>query len=75
MSATRQRSNALSALAQMACLGGPGDAVLDDLLRVLRDAVGFDISTYAVLDDSERVRDFRAGAHVPQQVAATYVRQ
>lgn len=75
MPALRQNTHGLSAIAQLACLGEPGDSVLEDLLRVLRGVVGFDVSSYAALDEREYLRDFRVSAHVPQQVAATYVRQ
>jgi len=75
MPSRRQRTSAMTAIAQMACLGVPGESVVDDLLLVLRDAVGFDVSSYAVLDHNAHLRDFHVSSSVPQQVASTYVRQ
>ena len=75
MPAPRQRSNALSALAQLACLGVPGDAVVDDLLLVLRDLVGWDLSVYMALDAQAGPADLRTSPGVTQQEMATYLRR
>ena len=73
MPPSRQNANALSALSQLACLGMPGDAVVQDLMRVLRALVVFDAWSYMTLDAENNVVDFHVAGEVAQAVASGYL--
>ncbi len=73
--AAPRSASALSALAQLACLPVSGDAMLDELLLVLRDVVPFDLAAYVAYGDGGQLEDVRLSAGMSQQVSANYVQR
>lgn len=73
MTTHRRPTQALSVLAQMACLGVPGDALLDELMRALRDLVPFEGWSYLTYDAQGHFREERPSANVAQPVQAAYI--
>lgn len=67
-------ANAISVLAQMACLEIAGDALLDELLLALHGLVGCDAWSYLSLAPGGGVADFRVSAQVEQPLASDYLR-
>lgn len=71
----RSMPHSLQPLAQLACLGVPGDSVVQDLMGALRDWVGFDAWSYLALDPDTGAEDFHVSTDVAQSVASTYLRR
>ena len=73
MTTPRRPTQALSVLAQMACLGLPGDELLDELILALRDLVPFEGWSYSTYDALGRFCEERPSANVAQPVQAAYI--
>lgn len=73
MTTPRSPTKALSVLAQMACLGVPGDELLDELMLALRDLVPFEGFSYCAYDTQGRFREARPSANVAQPVQAAHI--
>ena len=72
----RQRqANAMSVLAQLACLDIPGEALLDELLQALQELVPFDRTSYRVYDSEGRLRELHTGGDVLPEVVALYLQE
>lgn len=71
----RGNANALSVLAQMACLDIPGDALLDELLTALQDVVAFDRTSYMGYNAQGGVSELRLDAAAVPAMVALYLQE
>ena len=72
----RQRqANAMSVLAQLACLDIPGEALINELLLALQELVPFDRTSYRIYDHEGHLLELHTGRDVLPEVVALYLQQ